>query len=57
MIIFNFLMLTIVIYQMFVIFDMSKEIKRLRSTDNRARDSRGRYVADNPNTPKNEAYK
>jgi hypothetical protein len=55
--IFNIIMLTLVFLQAYLIFVLNEELKKARSADNRARDSRGRYVADNPNTPKNEAYK
>jgi hypothetical protein len=59
MIVFLLLMLVIVGVQLYVSWHLYSELKRLKDAplDNRARDGKGRFVANDPNTPENEAYK
>jgi hypothetical protein len=49
----------LVVFQSFLVFQLLHRINQLENAplDNRARDSKGRYVNDKPDTPTNEAYK
>jgi UPF0716 family protein affecting phage T7 exclusion len=53
------LMLLIVFVQMHIIMSLHKRLVELENAplDNRARNARGHFVANDPNTPQNEAYK
>jgi hypothetical protein len=59
MIIFMLILLVIVFVLIKMNYDQHKYIKELENAplDTRARNERGHYIADDPATPVNEAYK
>jgi hypothetical protein len=59
MTIFLILMLMVVFVQTHIIMSLHKRVAELENAplDNRARNARGRFVANDPDTPENEAYK
>jgi hypothetical protein len=59
MLAFAIILFVIVVFQTVLVVNLYKQIEDLKNTplDNRARDSKGRFVANDPSTPENEAYK
>lgn len=59
MLAFAILLFAIVVFQTALIMSLYRQIEEIKAMplDNRARNTKGRYVKNDPNTPENEAYK